>query len=368
MKKVVHISTVHPAFDTRIFHKEAKTLVANGYRVTLIARKKYTEVVEGVRVAGLPEPENRMARMLFLTRKAYQLADLEEGDIYHLHDPELLIYGLFLKLKGARVIYDVHEDVPKQIMGKDWIPRIMRKPASFLAWVVEYVTSHMIDGTVAATPTILERFPRHKTIMVQNFPLLEEFRMGKRFPYGERPKYVIYMGVISEERGIKEVIHALNLVGKDINVRLILAGRFYPHYLRNDVANILGWEHVEYIGWQDRENLADRLGNVRAGILTFHPLPNHVESQPTKLFEYMAAGLPVIVSDFPLWRRIIEETGCGILVNPLDPREIAEAITWIMEHQEEAEAMGKRGQEAIKDKYNWESEATKLIEFYKAMS
>lgn len=79
----------------------------------------------------------------------------------------------------------------------------------------------------------------------------------------------------------------------------------------------------------------------------------------------MSAGIPVIASDFPLWKEIVEGSGCGLLVNPLDPEAIAEAIKWLLENPEKAETMGKRGRKAIEECYNWDKESVKLISFYR---
>jgi hypothetical protein len=129
-----------------------------------------------------------------------------------------------------------------------------------------------------------------------------------------------------------------------------------------------GWEKIRFLGWQSRNCIVSLLAEVRMGLVLFHPAPNHIDAQPNKLFEYMSAALPVIASDFPLWRRIIEGAGCGLLVDPLDPQAIANAIEYLLTHPSEAEAMGQRGREAVQKWYNWEPEAEKLVRFYDDLS
>jgi len=118
-------------------------------------------------------------------------------------------------------------------------------------------------------------------------------------------------------------------------------------------------------GFVSRKDVAKLMGDSRMGLVLFHPAPNHIAAQPNKLFEYMSAGIPVIASDFPLWRQIVESSNCGLLVDPLNPQSIADAICWLIEHPKEAEEMGRCGREAVEREYNWGHEEAKLLSFYR---
>ncbi|MEW6273927.1 MAG: glycosyltransferase family 4 protein [Bacillota bacterium] len=367
MLKVVHLTSVHIPFDTRIFYKECRSLVGAGYAVTLIAPYNRDEEQEGVRIRAVPKPKGRRERMTRSVWQAYRAALAEKADVYHFHDPELIPVGLLLKLRGKRVVYDVHEDVPKQILSKEWIPRPLRRLVAGAAQVAEALASWAFDGIVAATPAIAKRFPPRKTVIVQNFPILNELVAPESTPYQKRPANIIYVGGITAIRGIREMVQAMSLEPESLNARLVLAGAFSPPSLEAEVRGLSGWERVEFVGWQNRASVARLLGEARAGLTVLYPRPNYLEAWPVKLFEYMSAGLPVIASDFPMWRKIVQGEQCGLLVDPLDPAAIAKAIQWILEHPEEAEAMGRRGQKAVFDRYNWDTEAEKLIALYRRL-
>jgi glycosyltransferase involved in cell wall biosynthesis len=130
------------------------------------------------------------------------------------------------------------------------------------------------------------------------------------------------------------------------------------------MAKRAGWQKTDHLGFQDRSGVARVLQTSRAGLVILHPVQNYVDSLPVKLFEYMSAGLPVIASDFPLWREIVEGSGAGLLIDPLDPSAIAGAMQWILENPGEAEAMGQRGRQAVIERYNWAQEAQKLLAAY----
>ena len=284
--------------------------------------------------------------------------------VVHFHDPELIALGLVLKCSGYRVIYDAHEDVPRQVLTKYWLPAIARWPVSWAVSSVEWLAARALDAIVAAEPKIAGRFPSRKTTLVQNFPILDELVRARGRPYNRRPPHFAYIGGITRIRGVCEVTEALSRTGRK-DIRLCLAGVFQPDRLREEAEALPGWHQVDFYGWAHRSQVADILCEARAGLVVLHPTPKYVDAYPTKMFEYMSVGLPVIVSDFPLWRDIVERAGCGLLIDPLDPQAIADAMRWVLDHPAEAETMGRRGRQAVEERYNWNSEAGKLAALYR---
>ena len=143
-----------------------------------------------------------------------------------------------------------------------------------------------------------------------------------------------------------------------------LLGKYSPDSFREIFTKIACCDKINELGFVDRNTTAEIMARSKAGIVTFLPVPNHVDAQPNKMFEYMSAGIPVIGSNFPLWKEIIEGNHCGICVNPKNAKEIADAINYIMEHDREAAQMGENGKQAVKNKYNWKVEEKKLVELY----
>ena len=370
--RIVHLSTLHAARDVRIFHKECRTLSAAGYEVHLVVRKPPDETQEGVRFHAIESPdEGRVRRMAARLRGAYRLARGLRADLYHFHDPELIPIGLLLKRHSARVIYDVHEDAPREALTLNKRRRI-EGAVKFLVWeILEWIARRMLDGFVCATPSIARRFPPERTIVVRNVPRLDEFLSAEggteaALPL-ERERTAIYAGGITEVRGIREMVAAMARVPAELGVRLALLGTFLPSSLEETLSHQPGWDRVDVLGWQTRDEVVRYLQRARVGLLLFHPKPDHLEALPNKLFEYMAAGLPIVASAFPLWREIITLCRCGVLVDPLDANAIAEAVTRLIEHPEEAERMGKAGRIAVQERYNWEAEAGQLVDLYERL-
>jgi len=370
LDKIVHLTTVHDRRDTRIFRKECRSLAVAGYQVVLIAPGDSNDVVredpmEGVRCRLIGVARGRLSRMTRLVWRAYRAARCEQANLYQFHDPELLPVGLLLKLEGRTVVYDAHESVPDGVHSKTYIPRLLQWPLAAVLNVIEKATASLFDAVVAATPAIAGRFSRRKTVLVQNYPVVGELHDDhSAADYLDREPLFGYVGAISALRGIREVVDAVGAVASACDARLLLAGRFASPALQVDLSATDGWRRVEFMGWQDREGVRSLLSRVRAGLVTFHPAPNHIRAQPNKLFEYMSAGIPVIASDFPLWREIVESTGCGLLVDPRDAAAVARAMTWILQNPVEAREMGRRGREAVRTRFNWATQSRALLDLY----
>lgn len=368
MKKVVHLTTVHPSFDTRIFHKQCRTLAIAGYEVSLIAQHACDEVRDGISIIALPRPRNRLSRILGLTWQAFGLALRQRANVYHFHDPELLPVGVMLKLfTQAKVIYDVHEDVPQQILTKYWISAPLRHPFAAVFNVVEKLMSQTLDAVVVATEEIAKKFARFNPVVIHNYPDLRMLPTPYLSPREERERTVVYIGGINKLRGAIEMIKAFEFLDPALNAHLDLIGRFEPNGLERELQALPGFRSVRFLGWLPLQKVYEHLRHAHIGLVCLHPEPRYVLSLPVKLFEYMAAGVPIIASNFPLWKEIVEGNRCGLTVDPLNPKEIAEAIEYLFMHPEEARIMGENGRRAVVEKYNWEREGEKLIKLYEEL-
>ena len=381
-KNICIITTVHTVFDTRIFHKECKSLVNAGFNVTLIAQHDRNETVDKIKIIGLPKTANRFVRMTRLVWDVFRLALKQNADIYHIHDPELIPICVLLKhLLKAKIIYDVHEDYITSILLKKWIctPFIRR----FIAWLFDFFEKKVFlrefDAIILAEKYYQERFDfaKNKCTTVLNYPPLSVSHGQEKL---EKPKIIhrnsfniIYSGGVTEVRGVLNVINGfieLAKFRKDIDLYLI--GYLPSVKLYRKIVELLS-EHnlvnrIQIVGKGEfiRREVIDsyyKYMNLGISLITAHP---HYEKKLlTKFFEYMINGLPIIISNFRLWDDFINKNRCGITVNPLDAQEISKAIEYLIEHRKEAKEMGENGRKAVLEKYNWEIEKDKLYFVYK---
>lgn len=360
MKKVCHLTSAHSIYDDRIFIKECVNLASNGFNVTLIAcsEKNFDIINQKVRCISLSIPvKNRFQRMIKRPKAIYKKALEIDADIYHFHDPELLPIGKKLKRKGKKVIYDSHEDLPRQIFQKNWIPNFLKRSTSVIMEFIENNYVKQMDAVVTVTEHIADRFRQvaKRVIVCANYASISEF--NKIPDFNKRNNSVCYIGGITKLRGIEEVVAACEKAGVTLN----LAGGFENEQLKT---KIIANKNVNYLGYLSREEIQNILAHSFAGIVTLFPTPNHNNSYPIKMFEYMASGIPVIASNFEKWIPIIEGNSAGICVDPYNIEEIANAIKYLKENPQNAVEMGKNGRRAFEEKYNWQMEEIKLIDLY----
>ncbi len=367
------LTNVHHPLDQRIFYKEARSLVAVGYRVAIIGPG--SEAVagrrDGVEIEVIPLPSSffgRLKNMGQLFKKALQ----SEVRIFHFHDPELLLVGLLLRLLGRRVVYDVHEHFPQAVKVRPWVPNRLRRP---LAWAVDrgetFIARHL-DGVVGVVDEQAERFAQRPFVAVKNYPRLECFSPAKE---GRQPHFeLIHLGSLSPARGgffLLEI--ARLLVQKGLDFRLLCLGNFHGAAAR-DRFMALREEYglCEQVVWRagnmPYEALGPLLSRASVGLI-----PGQVSEQnnlpfvPTKLFEYLACGLPVVASDLPSLRRFRDQGNWGYVVKADDAHAHAWAIAHLLRNPEEAKALGRRGRQAVEECWNWDIEAEKLAAFYRGL-
>jgi len=361
--KICHVTSVHPVYDVRIFHKECCSL-AKKYNVWLIAPNVADHEKDGVHIAGVNIPGQRIKRMLS-QRSVYKRALNIDADIYHLHDPELIPVGIKLHKKGKKVIFDSHEDVPQQILAKEWLPRWIAKLVSSLYASYEKRSLRKYDALVTVTPTITERLLsiNPQTYQITNFPINKEVPDQRKWNDS-----VCFTGGIESQWMHENVIKAVENTG----VRYLLAGSFYPNSYMTKLRSLSGWKNIDYKGRIPHSECISLIQSSTAGIAVLDYMPNVGYKKGSignsKLFEYMQAGIPVIATDFELWRDIIDTYDCGICVNPHDCDAITNAISYLISNKDEAKRKGDNGKEAVKKYYNWSSQEKILFSLYENLT
>ena len=358
---VAHITSVHPANDNRIRFKECRGLSQHGYKVVLVNANGQPQTHDdSVEVVTLRKPRSRLTRMLLTTFRVVCAAAKHKPTIYHFHDPELLPYAQLLRLMGKRVVYDMHENVPKAILDKHWIPGPLRGSVSMLIKVLERVLLWRVPVVFAET-SYIDDYPfvrNYKT--VQNFPDLAQI-MAIDEPKHDRFA-LAYMGGISEIRGadvMQQAFDRLRAKGHDVEMHLV-----GPGALSSPRADQPTPDGITMHGFLPAKEGFRVISRCHVGLAVLKPIPNYVRSFPTKMFEYMAMGLPIIVSDFPLYRNALGDSACAYLVDPTRVDEVANALTELIEDPEHAAQMGRRGRAYVQEHYAWGNELRHLLDLY----
>jgi len=366
--KIFMMSSVHVWNDSRIFYKEAVSL-AKKHTVELYAVGDFIfKEINEVKIYGFPQYNCRCLRTLNWLR-LLRLAIKSDAEVFHFHDPELILLALLLKLiKKKKVIYDVHEDFPASIMYKEWIPNLFKDVLSKVLNFVEKKLSGFFDAILLAEFSYRDNFKNVNTrkIEVVNYPL-KDFAVERK-PNSDNVN-LVYAGSISEVRGVFGMIKVVKLLVQEFeNIRLLLIGPVVSSSLKIKIKEMI-WndglvEKVTLIGripWSEVYKFYTR---CNLGLILLHPERNYLRCLNTKIFEYMSTGLPVIASNFPLWKQFFDINKCGITVDPLNAEDIAEGIKYLISNPGLMREMRENGKRAYLEKYNWDSEEKKLLQVY----
>lgn len=363
-KRVCHLSSVHVATDTRIFYRYCKHLSQN-YEVILIAVHPKEEILQGIQIIPFRRFKNKLLRVFFTWFLMFYKAIRARAELYHLHDPELIPCGLLLRLMGKKVVLDIHENVAEDIFDKPWIP----------AKKLLYACFHFFEKVAVKTmPIILaERSyeARYKRMgadftTVLNYVDLPFFQPFSE-PVNRKSNRIFYMGILLESRGLQQIAEALHMLKKQGHaIEFDVVGELYSS-LEMQLYALPFWEEVSaqihFHGRMTLEKGYEISRQAAVGMCIIQPMKNSVGSYPTKMFEYMAIGLPQVTSDFPLYRTIVEGEGSGICVDPSDPVAISRAILEIIQNPDMAETMRQKGLRAA-HKYPWTEQMNKVFGLY----
>lgn len=370
MTRICHITTVHGAFDDRIFFKQCRSLAAAGFDVHLIAPIQTELVEDGVRIHPVRVPGTRLLRPVLGAWRAFRAARKLKAQVYQIHDPELLWIALLLKWGGAKVVYDMHESMRLHILTKTWLgPVWARKTfARLYAWF-EDLAIRRLDAVIVVVDSMREDLlllhpeQAHKVLVIRNLPVLALIDRSIQKRQRDDQFTLIYVGGLSRIRGIKEVVQALEALPE---VRLKLLGPWSDEAYHNECAALPAWPQVQNLGQVRMDEVYDHVRAADLGVCLLYPVHNYMISLPIKTFEYMACGLPLLLSNFPFWQQIFGPYAW--FANTQDPASITTAIKAAQLDVEGQRRKGLEGRQEVHTRYSWESESQRLVDLYLQLS
>ncbi|MBX7181964.1 MAG: glycosyltransferase family 4 protein [Bacteroidia bacterium] len=358
---ICHISTAHLGLDIRIFQKECTTLALQpDMEVHLIIQDTHSRNINGVHIHALPIQTSRLKRFISNGWLAFRTGLKTGSVLFHFHDPEFIPFAILLKLFGKKVIYDVHENLPKDILEKEWVGGTrQRKIVSGLARLMQQFGALFFDGIISVSDEIAADFPARKSHVISNYPILSKIDSIAKKDLGYSNPILIYTGGLTRIRGIKELIQAMDYIE---DAKLILMGTWSDSGFEKECLELLNKDKVEVIEQQPLEVAYTYMKAAHVGVVNFLPVANHVNSRPNKPFEYMASGIPIVMSSFEAWKEIFQP--CALFANPQNPSEIAHAIKRLLQDPELASTLGQAGRKEILDNYSWESITPQFLTIY----
>lgn len=366
--KVIHVTTAHPRDDVRVKVKFANSWAAQGQAELIVCDGLPNETIDGVRVQGLPKRGSRLARMLRAPFDCLRLLRRKNDRcIVHLHDPELLLAALFMRWAGYRVVFDLHEDLIDQVISKPYLQHHVAKMISMATRLIYPMLLRTANAHIAATSAISDRYSQHlgrNVLVVYNYVMRSETRDPGS--YAPETQTLVYSGEITEIRGIRRMLAIGEVLPQ--GWRLVLCGRFRTDALLENCQKHPGWARIDYRGHISRTDVREIYAQATCGLVLFDKQPNHMESLPNKLFEYMGNSLPCVATDIPLWKDLVEGNDVGICVPSEDDAKMLEQITAYLADPQRRARQAYNGANLVREKYTWEPEFKKYSAFVHSLS
>jgi glycosyltransferase involved in cell wall biosynthesis len=362
--KICHISSAHPRTDIRIFQKECMALQNSGFDVSLLIADGLGDGEKsGIKIYDAGKAGSRLARFTTIFYRIYKKAKEIDADVFHFHDPELMFLGYFLKLRGKKVIYDIHEDVPKDIMIKYWIPTAFLRGFVKRAYIIlERLFVRKFDLLITVSEEIGNNYSsyREKVLIIRNVAIVKAIDQS---PVSKEPKnksfVLLYQGGLNPVRGIREIVESMQYVD---GATLWLFGNWSSEEFKSECEKLDGYKKVKYFGFIPSKDLYGYTKLADICIINFLPLPHNEFSLPNKIFEYMACKRPVLLSDFPYWRKIFGDAAC--YADSRDPEKIADAVNFLMKNKTERNRLAAKGRKLVETEFSWERESILLVNSY----
>ncbi|MDP1727686.1 MAG: glycosyltransferase [Bacteroidota bacterium] len=370
--KVCHFSSVHSQTDTRVFYRECRSL-AKVYDVTFIGIGNYTGMKDGVFMIGIPKPGNYLIRFIHTIFKVFGEAIKTDASIYHIHDAEMILFGIVLSLSGKKVIYDIHENTYQDILLKPWLPAKLRSVFAFCYRIVLQLGSYFMHYIVViADPEFLKDFyvKENQYSIIQNYAdtgALKKYRVSNRS--GLPGNNLFYIGMIRDmyydidklfdalyilkQKGIETHLHCIGYFGA-------MTGKDFKKHKHWNVIKAL----VIFHGFLEMEEAYEISKTCKVGICLKNQPESMLVSHERKLFEYMAIGLPSVFCNTHIYQSLNQKCEVGLCVDLKKPEEIAQAIEQILFSNELQETFSNNNIFWSELEYNWEAEALKLLQLY----
>ena len=365
LEKSIFIGTsVHRWNDNRVFHKEAVSL-ASQFRVELHAPANFAnKTLHGVNIIGLPLWKKESDRKI-LRSELWSRLKVSKTELFYFHDPELIWIGIKARLfLRKKVIYDVHENTVESIKGKKWLNTLTKRLAIIGYKLFEWIGKQLFSHFILAEDSYKTLIPHNSTIVL-NYPIVDESNGNSKHKLYD----LVYLGDVREDRGALIMLELIKqLKKKRGEIKLALLGKI----VNRDKLDIIikkycleqNIKFFEYVDYQEAIKIVKK---SKVGLCLLKPSQNFMHSYPTKLFDYMNAGIPFVSSNFQLYDELIQKSNAGISVDPLNITEIINATNQLLADTDYREQLGKNGKLSLEQKYNWQSQSDRLIKVIKSL-